>query len=135
HRDAYLWRQRFASIKRLYEDAALSSNGDELSTRVMQPALVAASLAGLKILDQLGISACAALGHSLGEITGLHWAGALSQEALLRIARVRGSAMADLGSPTGAMLAVAAPAEQVQPVLNGDQAWIVGYNSPRQTVL
>jgi len=59
----------------------------------------------------------------------------LSDEALLRIARVRGAAMADLGSPTGGMLAIAAPAGKVQALLNSDAATIVGYNSPRQTVV
>ena len=77
----------------------------------------------------------AAIGHSLGEITALHWAEAFDEETLLRIARVRGAAMAELGSPTGAMLAIAAPWPTVQAMLNGDALTIVGYNSPRQTVV
>ena len=51
------------------------------------------------------------------------------------MARVRGAAMAELGSPTGAMLAVAAPWQDVQAMLNGEPLTIVGYNSPRQTVV
>ena len=82
-----------------------------------------------------GVTADAAIGHSLGEITALHWAGAIDEETLARIAQVRGAAMAELGSPTGAMLAVAAPWPTVQAMLNGNALTIVGYNSPRQTVV
>ena len=101
----------------------------------MQPAVITASLAGLQVLEAFGIAAAAATGHSLGEITSLHWAGAFDAETLLRLARVRGAAMADLGSPTGAMFALAAPWQEVLPLLNGEPLNIVGYNSPRQTVV
>jgi enediyne polyketide synthase len=83
----------------------------------------------------LGVNASVAVGHSLGEITALHWAGAFDEAGLLRIARVRGKAMAELGSPTGAMAAVAAPADDVRHLLDGSSVFIVGYNSPRQTVV
>ena len=75
----------------------------------MQPAVVTASLAGLKVMHEFGVTAEAAIGHSLGEITALHWGKVFDEETLLRIARVRGAGMAELGSPTGAMLAIAAP--------------------------
>ena len=130
-----IWQRRFQSVRQLYAQAELPAKGDCVSTRVMQPAVVIASLAGLKVLDELGIEAHAAIGHSLGEITALQWAGVLSEEALVRIARVRGAAMADLGSPTGAMLAIAAPSHKVQALLNRDPLTIVGFNSPRQTVV
>lgn len=135
HLDGGLWRRRFESVHRWYERAALPTNTDAVSTRVMQPAVVTASLAGLAVLREFGLRANAALGHSLGEITALHWAGALEDEALLRVVRGRGAAMADLGSPTGAMLALAAPWEKVQPMLKAEPLTIVGYNSPRQTVV
>jgi len=133
--DGGLWRRRFDSVRELYARARLPAEGDLVSTRVMQPAVVAASLAGLKVLAVLGIEAAAATGHSLGEITSLHWAGAFDEETLLRLARVRGAAMADLGSPTGAMFAIGAPWQEVLPLLNGEPLNVVGYNSPRQTVV
>ena len=135
HLDGGVWRRRFESVRELYSRAELPGDGDSISTRVMQPAIVTASLAGLKVLNQFGVTADAAIGHSLGEITALHWAEAFDEETLLRIARVRGAAMAELGSPTGAMLAVAAPWPTVQAMLNGDAVAIVGYNSPCQTVV
>ncbi|HSU57092.1 MAG TPA: type I polyketide synthase, partial [Candidatus Dormibacteraeota bacterium] len=135
--DGGLWARRFDSVRKLYAVAALRSENDEdaASTRIAQPAIVTASLAGLKVLEKFGIRADVALGHSLGEITALQWAGVLSEEALLRIARVRGAAMAELGTPTGTMLAIAAPAETVQPLIKGQRAWVVGLNSPQQTVI
>jgi enediyne polyketide synthase len=130
-----VWRRRFESVRELYSRAGLPADGDTVSTRVMQPAVVTASLAGLKVLEAFGIVADAAIGHSLGEITALHWAGVFDEETLLRIARVRGAGMAELGSPTGAMLAVAAPWREVQELLHGEPLAVVGFNSPRQTVV
>jgi enediyne polyketide synthase len=133
--DGGLWRRRFESVAKIYSRAALPQDGDSISTRVMQPAVVVSSLSALKVLTHLGIEAGAVIGHSLGEITALHWAGAFDEETLLRIARVRGAAMADLGSPTGAMLAIAAPWPEVQQMLEGLTPVIVGYNSPHQAVV
>jgi enediyne polyketide synthase len=133
--DGGLWRRRFESVRALYARAALPASGDAVSTRVMQPAVVTASLAGLAVLGEFGLSAASALGHSLGEITALHWAGAFGESALRGIAQVRGAAMASLGSPTGAMLAIEAPFETVQPLLEHLAVSVVGYNSPRQTVV
>jgi enediyne polyketide synthase len=135
HLDGGVWRRRFASVRELYSRAELPADGNPVSTRVMQPAVVTASLAALKVLNEFGVSADAAIGHSLGEITALHWAEVFDEETLLRIARVRGAAMAELGSPTGAMLAVAAPWREVQDLLNGEPLAVVGFNSPRQTVV
>ena len=135
HLDGGVWRRRFASVRELYAHAELPADGDTVSTRVVQPAVVTASLAGLQVLAELGLEASAGLGHSLGEITALHWAGAFDAETLMRLARVRGAAMAELGSPTGAMLAIAAPWWEVQELLNGEPLTVVGYNSPKQTVV
>jgi len=135
HLDGGVWRRRFESVRELYSRAELPADGDAISTRVMQPAVVTASLAGLKVLNDLGIAADCAIGHSLGEITALHWAGAFDEETLLRIARVRGAAMVELGSPTGAMLAIAAPWHDVQELLHSEPLTVVGYNSTKQTVV
>ncbi|MBI3869321.1 MAG: SDR family NAD(P)-dependent oxidoreductase [Verrucomicrobia bacterium] len=133
--DGGAWRQRFDLVRDIYFRAELPTDLDPVSTRVMQPAVVTASLAGLKVLAEFGVCASAAVGHSLGEISALHWAGAFDEESLLRIARVRGVAMAELGCPTGAMLAIAAPWRQVEAMLNGEPLAVVAYNSPTQTVV
>jgi enediyne polyketide synthase len=135
HLDGGILRRRFSRARDLYDAASLPVDGDGISTDIAQPAIVAASLAALRVLDDFGVKAAVAVGHSLGEITALYWAGAIDEDALLRIARVRGKAMAELGSPTGAMVAIAAPADDVRQLLDGEWISIVGFNSPRQTVV
>jgi enediyne polyketide synthase len=135
HLDGGVLRRRFDFVRALYARVNLSVNSDGVATDVAQPAIVTASIAGLRALNRLGISARVAVGHSLGEITALHWAGALSEEALLRIAVVRGQAMAELDSPAGAMASISAGQPEVQALLNGEPVVIAGLNSPRQTVI
>jgi enediyne polyketide synthase len=117
HLDGGIFRRRFDRAREVYDSANLPANSDGISTDVAQPAIATASLCALRVMGELGIEAGVAVGHSLGEITALHWAGAFDEAALLRIARVRGKAMAELGSPTGAMAAIAAPAEAVRELL------------------
>ncbi len=135
HPDGGIWKRRFESVREIYARAAVPLEDDPVATQVMQPAVVTASLAALKVLRDCGIAATAAVGHSLGEITALHWAGVFDEEALLRIARVRGQAVAHLGSPSGAMLSVGASWSKVQALLDGQALAVVCFNSPRQTVV
>src|SRR6185436_15970319 len=119
----------------LYATTALPETNDSVATAVAQPAIVTASLAGLRLLDAFGIKAAVAVGHSLGELTALHWAGAMDESTLIRIATARGKAMADLGSPTGAMAGIQAGQRDVESLLNGELVVVAGLNSPRQTVV
>ncbi|HEY4426303.1 MAG TPA: SDR family NAD(P)-dependent oxidoreductase [Pyrinomonadaceae bacterium] len=135
HLEGGALRRRFDFVRALYAQVNLSVTSDGVATDVAQPAIVTASLAGLRALNNLGISAQVAVGHSLGEITALHWAGALSEEALLRIATVRGQAMAELGNPAGAMASISAGQPEVEALLNGEPVVIAGLNSPRQTII
>src|SRR5262249_35295958 len=118
----------------LYRNASWTPDADGRSTAIAQPAIVTAALAGLRALDRVGIEACVAIGHSLGELVALHWAGAIEEAVLLRIAAARGRAMAETPRH-GAMAAVAAGSAQVRGLLNGSGAVIAGLNSPRQTVI
>jgi enediyne polyketide synthase len=135
HEDSGALGRRFNFVQELYEDAGLARGGDKVATEVAQPAIVTASMAGLRALEHFGIEACVAVGHSLGELTALHWAGAYDAAALLRIAAARGNAMSKLGSPTGAMASIKAGAAEVRALLNGDAIVIAGLNSPSQTVI
>src|SRR6185436_14101924 len=119
----------------LYATTALPETNDSVATAVAQPAIVTASLAGLRLLDAFGIKAAVAVGHSLGELTALHWAGAMDESTLIRVATARGKAMADLGSPTGAMAGIQAGQREVEALLSGELVVIAGLNSPRQTVI
>ena len=129
------WSRRFELVRELYARANLPATGDGSSTAVAQPAIVTASLAGLRVLDRFGITACLAVGHSLGELTALHWAGGFDGEALLRISAVRGKTMSEWGSSTGAMASISAGQEEVEQLLDSEPVVIAGVNSPRQTVI
>jgi enediyne polyketide synthase len=135
HVDGGMWRRSFAFVRDLYEGAANVVGRKSHSTEVAQPAIAASSVAGLRMLSRLGVEADVAVGHSLGELVALHWAGALSEEELLRMARVRGQAMASLDGATGAMASIGADWQSVKELMNGDGAVIAGFNSPTQTVI
>src|SRR5205814_6298740 len=135
HLEGGAMRRRFEQVRDLYAWANLPAGVDGVATEVAQPAIVTASLGALRVLDLLDITAGVAVGHSLGELTALYWGGAIDRDALLRIVTVRGRAMADLGSPTGAMASIRADQIEVKSLINGDAVTIAGLNSPRQTVI
>jgi PfaD family protein len=114
------------------------------ATRWAQPALAAASLAQLALLDRLGVRPTAAAGHSFGELTALHAAGAFDADTLVRLAHARGRAIEaslrdDDGSvDAGGMLAVAGDAALIRRIVEAhdDPALSVANdNHPRQVVL
>jgi acyl transferase domain-containing protein len=134
--DGGVWQRRFATVAERYAAANLSQYGYRgVETAVAQPAIITAALAGLRVLDELGIDAAIAVGHSLGELAALCWAGAIDEEALLRVATVRGKAMMGLGSPTGTMAAIGAGQAVVRSFLNGEAVTIACFNTPAQTVI
>ncbi|HBB89893.1 MAG TPA: beta keto-acyl synthase [Blastocatellia bacterium] len=128
-------RRRFGFVEEIYAQANLSEDKDETATAIAQPAIVTASIAGLRILDQLHIKSEIAVGHSLGELTAFFWAGAIDEECLLRIARVRGQSMTESSISTGAMASIGAGEQEVLTLLNGERICVAGLNSPTQTVI
>lgn len=94
-----------------------------------------ASMAALRVLSKFGIEASVGVGHSLGELCALHWAGAFDEAGLLRIATVRGQAMTKAGDTPGAMASIQAPQPVVENLINGDRVVIAGLNSPKQTII
>jgi enediyne polyketide synthase len=135
HTDGGALRRRFEFVTGLYERAHFQPGDNSTATVVAQPAIVTASMAALRVLERLNVTAHVAVGHSLGELTALCWAGALDEKALLRLASARGKAMMEVNSPPGAMASIAAGREEVAALLNGDKVNIAGLNSPGQTVL
>jgi enediyne polyketide synthase len=127
-------RRRFAEVEEVYLRAALPTSGDMVATAVAQPRIVTGAMAGLRALSVLGIEATVAVGHSLGEIAALHWAGALDEETLLRVAAMRGQTMTEHSS-SGTMASIGAPPEVVQELIADAPVVIAGYNSPDQTVV
>jgi enediyne polyketide synthase len=132
--DGGIFSRRFEDIEQLYSQADLQS-GDAGKTEVAQPAIVTASIAGLRLMESLGIRAEVAVGHSLGEITALHWAGAFNERTALQIAAARAAAMNSIPGPHGRMANIRASRREVEALLNGDPVVIACLNSPRQVVV
>ena len=129
-----------------FEPEALRTQEARLrATSAAQPALAAASLAQLALLDRLGVRPAAAAGHSFGELVALHAAGVFDADTLVRLARARGLAMEACGSGNeagagrlGSMLAVAGDAATVRGIVDrhGDLNLVLANdNHPKQAVL
>ena len=135
HVDGGALRRRFDFVQQLYERARLVEGLDHTATEIAQPAIVTAAVAAMRVLEKLGVTAQVAVGHSLGELAALHWAGAFEEQTLLQIARVRGQAMKQGSQCAGSMASIAAGREEVSRLINHDHVFIAGLNSPRQTVI
>lgn len=108
------------------------------ATCIAQPALAAASMGILDILTEFGLRAEGFAGHSFGEFIALYAAGAIRDDALLRLARDRGECMEkSCQQSQGGMLAVNAELGEVESILKAECLALViaNYNSPSQLVL
>jgi acyl transferase domain-containing protein len=114
------------------------SNEEALrATEIAQPALGAVSLGVWRIIEQFGVRADAAAGHSYGELTALCIAGRLKPNEFFRLSRLRGRLMADAAGTQGAMLAVQATLQTIRELLRAENLDLVlaNKNAPNQTVL
>ncbi|WP_214110394.1 type I polyketide synthase [Acrocarpospora catenulata] len=127
-------RRRFAEVEEVYAKAALPTGGDVVATAVAQPRIVSGSMAGLRALESLGVEATVAVGHSLGEISALHWAGAIDEQTLLEVAATRGQTMTEHSS-SGTMAGIAAGPDTVLGLIGQEPVVVAGYNGPEQTVI
>jgi enediyne polyketide synthase len=128
-------RRRFAAAEAVFKDAGIPADGDQVATEVAQPRIVAGSVAALRVLHTLGIDADVAVGHSLGELTALAWAGAMGGKDVLALAKARGEVMANASQGGGAMAGLATTPAQAQGLFKDDPVVIAGYNGPKQTVI
>ncbi|MBO4205932.1 type I polyketide synthase [Micromonospora echinofusca] len=107
----------------------------EVATEQAQPAVVRSSLAGVAWLDALGCRPVAATGHSLGEISALVWAGALSAADGLALAAARGRLMAEHGLPGSTMASLATDVGQTRQLIGDAAVVVAGRNGLRQTTI
>ncbi|WP_258904643.1 type I polyketide synthase [Actinokineospora sp. UTMC 2448] len=128
-------RRRFAAADAVFTEAELPTGGDQTATEVAQPRIVAGSVAALRVLHTLGVEADVAVGHSLGELTALAWAGAMGAKDVLRLAKARGQVMAKASQGGGAMAGLAATPDRVTRLCGDEPVVIAGYNGPTQTVI
>lgn len=108
-------------------------------TEVAQPAICLASLLWMHYLNHLGVKPVAVGGHSLGELSAFHGAGAFDEKALLCLAAIRGQAMSASveGEARGAMASLACSQEVAEEILKQVSGYVVlaNINSPRQMVI
>lgn len=103
-------------------------------TRFAQPAIFCAAIAGFERLGRPDADLYA--GHSLGEITALVAAGALSEEDGLRIVAERGRLMDRAAVETpGGMLAVRAGRGEAEALAERHHLVVANDNAPKQIVL
>jgi len=118
------------------DSARQDDEGRLTATEWAQPALAVHSAALLSVLTELKLVPDCVGGHSFGELTALHAAGAFDADTLFKLARKRGELMRDASSADGAMLAVAASKEQVEAAIGqGSDVWLANHNAPGQVVL
>ena len=103
--------------------------------QAVQPAILHASLSGLRWLDRLGVTAATAVGHSMGEITGLVWAGCLTETEATRLVAQRSAVISASGARQTAMVSVGADAAAAVALCQGTDLVIAAYNGPGWHVL
>jgi len=145
--------ERFPAAKQAFEEAddalqfALSElcfNGPESDlkrTEHTQPALLAVSVAALRVLEEQGLKPDYVAGHSLGEYSALVASGSLQFAAALRLVRKRGRYMQEaVPQGVGAMAALLKlPAGKLESILEdaaqGEVVTAANLNSPDQIVI
>lgn len=108
------------------------------NTEYTQAAMVTASIAMMKVLEEKGVRPDMAAGLSLGEYAALVAAGAMEEEDAIATVRQRGILMERaVPAGIGAMAAVLAlSADKIEEVVADiPEVWIANYNCPGQIVI
>ena len=116
-------------------EASTTAAGQDWPGLGSQPAIVQASLSALRWLDSLGVQATMALGHGVGEITGLVWAGSLAESDAAALVAQRAAVLARPGARRTAMVCLAADADAALALEPGGELVIAAYHGPRCHVL
>jgi enediyne polyketide synthase len=130
--------RRFASARELYRATRWPDGEDANSTHAAQVAIATAEIAGLRMLNVLGIEATVAVGHSLGELVAYGWAGAIDEASLRALVDARGRSMAKLSGPPGAMASISATSDEVEALLREEglsSVAIACFNTLRRIVV
>jgi phthiocerol/phenolphthiocerol synthesis type-I polyketide synthase B len=113
------------------ENAALLERID-----VIQPTLVALSIAYAALLAACGVAPAAVVGHSMGEIAAAHLAGVLDLEQAMRLICRRSALMARMSGRGAMALVELAPAEARRRIAgHANLLSVAAHNAPRSCVL
>lgn len=125
---------RFPSAREPFEGSGLPERREDVPAGLVQMSVIAATLAGLRTLRELGVDADLAVGHSMGELAALYWSGAVDEATALRIARAGESIVAHANAD-GTMATIFADDATVDQAVEGTGAAVAAYNSPGQRVV
>ncbi|TCW40538.1 acyl transferase domain-containing protein [Laceyella sacchari] len=131
-------KKMFRPLDRARDREELNTWSKELSqTEVAQPAICLASTLWRTFLEKLGIQPQFTAGHSLGELTALHTAGAYDEATLFRLAAARGKAMSAPAEEAGTMASLRCNRQEAEALLADVPGYVViaNLNSPSQTVI
>nr|MBA3947194.1 SDR family NAD(P)-dependent oxidoreductase [Herpetosiphonaceae bacterium] len=108
-----------------------------MATNVAQPALGAADMAMVRILEAVGVRPELLAGHSYGEYVALCAAGAMNEETLAILSEARGRSIIEAAQDDlGTMAAVQAdPAMTASLIAGIEDVWVANLNSPKQTMI
>ncbi|GAA2039679.1 hypothetical protein GCM10009839_47140 [Catenulispora yoronensis] len=103
---------------------------------VVQPVLFAVMVSLAAAWRAAGVEPAAVIGHSQGEIAAACGAGVLTLDDAARMVALRSKALMRL-TGTGGMVALALPADRVEPMLArwADRLWIAIVSGPESTVV
>jgi len=118
----------------MFDGSATASTETINQTAVAQPAMFVISYAMAVWLQARGVSPTQLIGHSVGEFAAACLAGIFTLPEALKLVATRGRLMQDL--PSGSMLSIRLPANEVKPLLPSDgRVEIAAINSPATCVV
>ncbi|TDE29423.1 SDR family NAD(P)-dependent oxidoreductase [Flavobacterium ranwuense] len=106
----------------------LSNNSATVDTSFAQPHIIKSTLESLNLLENYGVEFEYGIGHSLGEIAALAWAGVINTNDAIDLAKIRGELMSKYGEKDGAMLAVKCNEFEIEDLISNSKIVITGYN-------
>lgn len=123
----------------LFEKCKNGTDEELAQTAVSQPAIMAVSLCACEALKLNGITASAAVGHSLGEYAAMVYTGMVSRKDGFRLIKARSLAMQKAAeNSSGAMFAIIGKStDEIERVCEETEGYVVpvNYNSSVQTVI
>ena len=132
--------QRFQREVGVCRKFPLPDIADVNDTRLAQPSIMRNTLIAADLLKQFNVQGAIGVGHSVGEIAALAWAGVLTHEDAFALSINRGEMIHEYAIGPGGMLGVRLPVETVELLLkefNDDtrRLSIAAINNPDQTIV